>query len=295
MIVMKLSHDVLTHIKNLELHTRRLLRGSLIGTTRSKVKGAGFEFDQIRDYQVGDDVRCIDWKSSARMNKPLIKQYVEERTKTILIAVDISSSSCAGSDAYDKWMAHADIATILALVAGYCNDMVGLILFSDVIELYIPPARGRNKAHFLIQKLFEQKTVEHKKTNMSTLLHYVAGLNKKNSLLVIISDFIDELSGKDLGIAGQIYDAIAIRCLTPQERSLDACGFLTMNDIETGFKQLIDTRSCKIAHINAFLKKRIEDQSKLFARNRIDVLDIEKGVDYFSDLVAFFQKRMRSM
>lgn len=295
MIVMKLSHDVRTHIKNLELHTRRLLRGSLIGTTRSKVKGAGFEFDQIRDYQVGDDVRCIDWKSSARMNKPLIKQYVEERTKTILIAVDISSSSCAGSDAYDKWMAHADIATILALVAGYCNDMVGLILFSDVIELYIPPARGRNKAHFLIQKLFEQKTVEHKKTNMSTLLHYVAGLNKKNSLLVIISDFIDELSGKDLGIAGQTYDAIAIRCLTPQERSLDACGFLTMNDIETGFKQLIDTRSCKIAHINAFLKKRIEDQSKLFARNRIDVLDIEKGVDYFSDLVAFFQKRMRSM
>lgn len=290
---MKLSHDLLVHIKNLELHTRRLLKNSLVGTTRSKIKGAGFEFDQIREYQVGDDVRCIDWKSSARMNKPLIKQYVEERTKTIFIAVDVSSSSCIGSDVYDKWMTHADIATMVTLVAGHTNDMVGLLFFSDKIELYVPPVRGRNKMHFLIQKLFEQNVSPYKKTSMSTLLRYISKLNKKNSMLIIISDFIDQISEKDLATAAKLYDTIAIRCLTPQERELSTCGFLIMNDAETGLQQLIDVRPSRIVEINAFLKNRIIDQSKLFVRSGVDILDIDKGSDYGSNLVAFFQKRMR--
>lgn len=291
---MKISPHLLAHIKQLEISTRRLLKGSLLGAARSKIKGTGFEFDQIRDYQVGDDVRSIDWKSSARMNKPLVKQCVEERTKTIFIAVDVSSSSMTGSDLYNKWLMHIDIAAVLALVGGYCNDQVGLILFSDTIELYIPPVRGRYRAQFLMQTLFTYSLSKHKKTNMNALLQYSASLRKKNSMLLIISDFIDDFSQDYLSIVGKMYDTIVIRCLTAQERLLSSCGFLTMNDIETGQQQLIDLRASKIDAINALLKKRCDDQTKFFMRCGVDILDIERGENYCSDLVAFFQKRIGS-
>lgn len=292
---MRLSDDLLRHMKQLELYTRRLLKNSLIGQARSKIKGTGFEFDQIREYHMGDDVRCIDWNASARMNKLLVKQYVEERLKTVLIAVDVSSSASTGSDTYNKWMTHADIATVLALAAGYAHDMVGLILFSDEIELYIPPARGRHRGQFLMEALFKHQGQKNKKTDIGVLLHYVANLGKKDSMLVIISDFIDESFERHLPAVATLYDTVVVRCLMPQERVLYSGGFLVFSDIESGNEQLIDMRTKQAQRINAFLKERAESQAALFKKSGIDLLDIDQGTDYCADLVAFFSSRMRRL
>lgn len=289
----RLSDDLLRHMKQLELYTRRLLKNSLMGQARSNLKGTGFEFDQIREYYMGDDVRCIDWNASARMNKLLVKQYVQERIKTVLIAVDVSSSTYSGSDAYNKWMTHADIATVLALAAGYSNDMVGLLLFSDTVERYIPPARGRHRGQFLMEVLFKHHVQKNRKTDIGALLQYAANLHKKDSMMVIISDFIDESFEPHLPALSRLYDTVVVRCLSPQERALNVGGFLVLSDIETGGEHLIDMRKTKAHRINAFLKERLEVQEKLFRQNGIDLLDVDQGTDYCADLVAFFKNRMR--
>src|SRR5579862_8407903 len=138
-----LSPEIIKKIRQIEIATRRLLTGSLVGDSRSAVKGEGFEFDQIRDYQMGDDVRAIDWNSSARMDKLLVKQYIQERNRTVILAVDVSASTLFSSDDALKSDIIAQLASVLALVADYGKDTVSLLLFSDEIELFIPAGRGR--------------------------------------------------------------------------------------------------------------------------------------------------------
>jgi len=149
-----LNADLRRKIRQIEIYTRRLLTSSLVGDSRSAVRGSGFEFDQIREYRAGDDVRFIDWNASARINELLVKEFIEERSRTIILCVDVSLSSFFGSGTADKKQTMAEIASVLALVAGRGKDRIGLMLFSDTVELYVPPMRGLHHTHRLIEHLF---------------------------------------------------------------------------------------------------------------------------------------------
>lgn len=284
-----ISSDVLKKIKHIEIYTKRLLSGALVGDSRSAIKGSGLEFDQIREYQFGDDVRFIDWHASSRMNKVLVKQYIEERNRTILLAVDVSASQQFSSTASTKHDICAEIASVLALVADYGKDHVGLLLFSDQIECFIPVGAGRNHIRLIMEKLFSFKP-KHVKTNINKALEYVAKLNRKDSLLFLISDFIDYDFEKKLGIASNMYDTVAIRCTDQNEHALPNVGFLTVQDTETQEQHLLDTRNKGLSYA---LGKRIDDQNRLFKKCGVDILDIMINKPFAGELIRFFRRRMR--
>src|SRR3990172_8575591 len=173
-----ISPEVRKKIKEIEIHTRRLLRGSMVGDSRSEMKGTGFEFDQIREYSMGDDIRFIDWNASARNNTMLVKQYIEERSRAIFLAVDISASMFLGSGPESKHDIIAQVASVLALVSEAGKDRVGLILFSDEIELYIPPSQGKYHIATIMQELFTH-VPRSKKTDISVVLKKLAALKKR--------------------------------------------------------------------------------------------------------------------
>ncbi len=288
-----ITSDILHKIKQIEIHTRRLLRSTLVGDSRSAIKGTGFEFDQIREYQFGDDVRFIDWNASARTNSLLVKQYIEERSRTILLAVDISGSNLLGSNNTLKRDTIAQIASVIALITNIGKDRVGLILFSDTVELYIPPSRGQRHVHTIMEQLFGYCT-QNKKTNITAALKKLAQLKYKDALVFLISDFIDDtIDPTYVSCIARRYDLIAIRCLDKQEQELPHVGFLPMQDNETGEQLIIDTRSSAIQPVHAFLEERLAKQTKLFKRNGISLLDVANNDSFIGAIIRFLKRRMR--
>jgi len=286
-----LSDDIIRKIKEIEIVTRRLLSGSLVGDTRSAQKGVGFEFDQLREYQQGDDVRCIDWRASARMNKLLVKQYIEERRRTILVAVDVSYSSFFSSSDLLAQDAFAHIASVLALVAEYGKDQVGLLLFSDTIEQYIPPAAGKFHVRKIMETVFtcEPKS---KKTKIAIALEHMAKLKRKDAILFVLSDFIDSGFDRQLALTSTMYDLIAIRYLDKNVKTLPAAGFLTIEDIETGEMNTIDVSKKSSSPVNHFLHTRLTEQNDLFKKYGVSVIDIAPDRHFIGDIIRFFRRRM---
>jgi uncharacterized protein (DUF58 family) len=283
--------EVRKKIRHLEISTRRLVSGSLLGDNRSPLKGFGFDFDQIREYRAGDDVRFIDWKSSLRTNQLLVKQYVEERNRRIIIAVDVSESSVYGSTHTLRSELNAQIAAVLALAASYSNDAVGLLLFSDHIECFLPPARGRAHTQIMVERLFCH-IAKKSGTHIATALNHLAALGKERALVFLISDFIDQGFEKILRCVSHQYEIIALRCIDRREKSLQHIGFLTMYDPESKRMYTIDTRAHSGAKCSRFLQDRIQEQNRLFVRNRIAYHDIEVGKPFMGDLITFFARRM---
>ena len=287
-----LSKDVAKKVRQIEIHTRRLLNGALVGDNRSALKGTGLDFDQIREYQEGDDVRFIDWNSSARMNKLLVKQYIEERSRTIILAVDVSQSGLFSSSHTLKRDVMAEVAGVLALVADYGNDHVALLLFSDEVELFIPPSKGKAQIHVLMEKLFSFKP-KSKKTNITSTLKHLALLKKKDAVVFLISDFVDTGFEKLLAVVAKKYDCIAVRCLDTHERGLPSVGFLTVEDSETGQLVTIDTRRADDGILSHFFKKRISVQDTMFKKYGIDCLELSNKPVFIGDIIRFFRRRMR--
>lgn len=287
-----INKEALKKIKQLEISTKRLLSGSLVGDTRSAVKGSGLEFDQIREYQVGDDVRFIDWNSSARTNKVLVKQYIEERNRTILLAVDISASQSYSSDDNLKRDILANIAGVIALVAQYGKDNVGLILFSDHVEVCIPPGAGKSHMKTILESLFvyEPKNL---KTDLNVPLEHIAKLKRKDTLLFLISDFIVDNFEKRLAGIIKNYDVVAVRCLDKNELQFPEVGFLTVHDYETGESVLIDARKKGSADINNFLEMRKLAQESIFKKYGIDSITVANNHQFMGDIIRFFRRRMR--
>jgi uncharacterized protein (DUF58 family) len=289
-MVHKLSDDITRKIKEIEIVTRRLLSGSLVGDTRSAQKGVGFEFDQLREYQQGDDVRSIDWRASARMNKLLIKQYIEERRRTILIAVDVSQSSFFSSSELLRQDVFAQIASVLSLVAEYGKDQVGLLLFSDIVECYIPPSNGTFHVRRIMETVFTFQP-KSKKTNIAVALEHMIKLKRKDALLFVLSDFIDRGFDRQLLLASRIYDTIAIRYLDKNEKTLPSVGILTMQDSETGTLNTINISKTSSA-VNLFLHARLTEQNDLFKKYGVSLIDIENDRHFIADIVRFFRRRM---
>ena len=257
------SPEIIKKIKNLEIHTRKMVSGLLLGQGRSVAKGSGFDFDQIREYQSGDDVRSIDWKSSARADKILIKQYREERNQTVLLAVDISASSWYGSGAQGKYDTLSNVAAMIALIASYHDDAVGLLLFADEVQTYIPPQKGKKHVHMLLETLFEIKPTKHQ-TDIKKALEHVAQLKKKHMAVFLLSDFIDHDFDQPLLPLARQHDVIAVSCLDQRETELPKCGFLTIQDQETGQEIMLNLSGAGHEKIGSFLTNRVTEQQKLF-------------------------------
>jgi uncharacterized protein (DUF58 family) len=287
-----ISPDIVSRIKQLEIFTRRLLNGVLVGDSRSAIKGSGFEFDQIREYNFGDDIRFIDWKASARNSKLLVKQYIEERSRTIFLLVDVSLSSIFGSGTSNKYNRIVELASVLALVAQHGKDHVGLLLFSDKVEAYIPPASSLHHVHRIMETMFTF-TPKKSKTDISKALQHLLSIKKSDAIIFLISDFIDDALDTYLTQAARRYDLIAVRCLDSNEKKVPVVGFITVEDLETGELVELDLRSDRNSDIRKFLAARLEQQNTLFKRRGVDLFDIAPDrIDYLADMVKFFRQRM---
>lgn len=284
-----ISADIAQQIKELQIHTRRMLSGSNIGGYKSRQKGFGFEFDQLRSYQYGDDVRLIDWKSSARNpDNMFVRQYFEERNRTFMICLDVSKSTYFGSGDVLKQDVMKQIAGILSLAAQWGKDKVGLILFSDHIEKVIPPARGEKHVQMVLCEIFSYKQTG-KKTDLNVLFDYVASHVAKRSILFVISDFITENFEKSLKKTLFDKEVIAISCHDQQEEALSQVGLVWMQDSESDELVLVQTTG-KLT--TSSLKLRLHDQKTNLKKAGVALLNIETQGQFMHELIMFFQKRM---
>lgn len=283
------SKDIQQKVRQIAIHTKRLLSGSLVGQNSSAVKGSGFEFDQIREYQQGDDVRFIDWKSSARANKLMFRQYIEERSRSIVLLVDISASTFFSSTTKSKHEVIIEVAAVIALAAQYAHDHVALLLFSDQVELFIPPNNGQKHIQHILEQLFVHKP-QYKKTSLAKALEHVAKLHLKNAILFVISDLIDHSFERAMSVVSKRHDLIVVRCLDKNELAMPQVGLLHLVDDETGKQAFIDTRGASF--VNTYMQRRLHDQNKMFNMYGVDLLDIKSTQPYIHDMIRFFKKRM---
>ena len=287
-----INKEILKKIKQLEIHTKRILSGSLVGDYSTAIKGSGFEFDQIRDYQHGDDVRFIDWKSSSRMNKLLVKQYLEERNRTICLVLDASSSGFFGSGEQFKYEFISEIAGTLALVSEYGKDLTSLIIFSEDVDVYIPPGKGNKHVKKIMESIFSFDNKQNKKTNLDAPFKFLAKMNRRDTITFFISDFIADIPEKLLKIVSKKYDCIAIRCLDKNEIEFPEIGLIDIVDPETSEKLVLSTNSRGGLLLNELLNRRIVEQNNVFKKNGVDLLDLRLDRPFIGDIVRFFRKRL---
>lgn len=289
-----LSNDILHKIRQLEIQTKRMLSGSMVGDNTVAQKGFGIEFDQLREYQQGDDIRFIDWRSTARAQKMMVKEYLDDRNRSIHIIVDISSSLLYGSGPLRKIDISAQVASILALVADYGKDQVAITYVGNDFIDSIQSGRGRAHTHAIMKKMFEycdQITIDSKHSvDFMKAVHQVMQTQKRASLVCIISDFIMEESYESFALMRKRHDVIALRVLDPLERSMPAIGLIPLRDIEKQ-TQLV-WNSNKQAAVQKFLDERIDRQSNEFKKYKIDCVDIDTQSDLLGNLIRFFRRRM---
>lgn len=286
-----LSPTVLKTIKQIEITTRRMLNGSLVGDSRSALKGSGLEFDQIREYQQGDDVRFVDWRATARADKLLVKQYIEERNRTVLIAVDCSASSLYGSGALSRYDLMAQVASVLALAADYGKDQTALMLFTDEVELFIPAGKGHSHVRSIMEALFTHKA-RGVKTSLRAVFERAAQLKRSDTIFFLLSDFIDEAYDTEMAALARRYDIVAVQCRDARERTFPLCGFVAVKDSESGQEIIFDTRGKQGVLLNSFLRDRDVALKRLFKKLRIDSLELSSDEEFWRTLITFFRRRM---
>jgi uncharacterized protein (DUF58 family) len=287
-----INESIRSKIKHIKIHTKRLMQSTLMGDYTSAFKGSGLEFDQIRDYQFGDDVRRIDWNSSAKSNKIMVKQFIEERERTIILALDISSSSLYSSQQELRQDVIAQLAGTLALVAGNNKDKVGALFFSDRVEKWIAPNRGSTHLGRILEALFTISPVGNK-TSIVNALKFLINLKKRNAIVFTLSDWIDATDTYDhiLKVTSYKYDLVGIRILDQREHSFPDIGLLEVEDPESGVRYVVDTTQQK--HRNLFLQTRLLEQKQLFDKYHIDLLDITIGQPFINPLISFLHQRIR--
>lgn len=282
------TQDILKKVRQIEIKTRRLSNHIFSGEYHSHFKGRGMTFSEVRPYQYGDDVRNIDWNVTARYNDTFVKVFQEERELTMLLMVDVSGSENFGTVKQFKKDTLTEIAATLAFSAIQNNDKVGLVLFSDQIELYIPPKKGRSHVLRIIRELIEFKPTNHK-TNIAHALEFLSGVMKKKAIVFVLSDFIDDNYEKPLQIASKKHDITGIRLFDKRETELINIGILPLHDPETGLIQKVDTSSAKVratyknnyAHKVSYFKHQFTKSGAGIIHNRTDE-------DYVKNLLLYF-------
>jgi uncharacterized protein (DUF58 family) len=288
------SHkDLLKKVRQIDIVSHKVVDELLGGEYKSVFKGRGMEFDEVREYQPGDEVRTIDWNVTARTGKPFVKRYIEEREQALFFLVDMSASGTFGSTTKTKNETAAELCGLLAFSAIKNNDKVGLIIFTDEIELFIPPDKGQLHVLHIIREIlsFEPK---HPGTDISCALDYLGKMVKKKCVSFLISDFQDSDYDKSLKLAAIHYDLIAITITDPRELDIPNAGLVQLSDTETGEQILVDTASSAARKkFNTAARARHLELKATLARLNIDQIDVRTDRDYMIDLIRFFQTRGR--
>lgn len=286
-----LTKELLKQVRQIEIKTRGVVNEVFSGEYHSVFKGRGMEFSEVREYQIGDDIRTIDWNVSARFGHPYIKIFEEERELTLMLLVDLSGSLVFGSVDKTKQQIAAELTAILAFSAMKNNDKVGLILFTDEIEKFVPPRKGKSHVLRIIREilLFEPQG---NKTNIKGALEYFNNSVKKKSIVFLISDFIDEGYDKILKIVSKKHDLVNILLEDPREKELLKGGLIKFRDAETQEIRYLDTSNKSVQeHFRIKLKERSDFQDNLFKKSRVDTVKINTASSYVRPLIDFFKLR----
>ena len=290
------ENDILKRVRKIEIKTRGLSNEIFAGKYHTAFKGRGMSFAEVREYRIGDDVRDIDWNVTARSHKPHIKVYEEERELTMMLVVDVSGSRMFGTTDLLKKNIITELAAVLAFSASQTVDKVGCIFFSDKVEKFIPPKKGRSHILAIIRELVGF-VPESNGTAISEAVRYLTGVNKKRCTAFLLSDFMnskrdDEALSDALKIASSRHDIIALKVSDPREREMPDVGIVELQDAETARKVWVDTASKAVR--DHYAEKWAERESKtreLLLHNRIDIADISTDSDYVAELIKLFKKR----
>jgi uncharacterized protein (DUF58 family) len=285
------TKELLKNVRKIEIKTRRLSDHIFGGEYHSTFKGRGMTFSEVRQYQFGDDVRNIDWNVTARYSEPFVKVFEEERELTMMLVVDVSGSGLFGTRNGFKQDIITEIAATLAFSATQNNDKIGLILFSDIIELYIPPKKGRSHVLRIIRELleFEPKS---QKTNLENALSYLSRVMKKKAIVFVLSDFIAEDYQRTLKITSGRHDVTGIRVYDEREEEIPNLGMVAMQDEETGKRILVDTSSRSVRRNYAkYYHERVEYFSESFRRSGAGSLSTRVDESYVKKLLGYFKAR----
>ena len=283
--------EILKKIRKLELRTRRFVETAFAGQYHSVFKGRGMNFDEFRQYDFGDEIRSIDWNVTARMGEPFVRKYVEERELTVMLLIDVSASGSFGSVSASKRELAAEVASLLAFCAIRNSDKVGLILFTDVVELYIAPKKGRTHILRLIREILFYEPAG-KKTDLAKPLDFLNRVTIRRAVVFVISDFHAQNYEKALTICSRRHDLIAVVIEDPGERSLPKIGTVRVEDPESGSVFEIDFSNPRV---RSEFSKRAEqegvERELLFRRKNIDSIVLRTDRDYFPPLRSFFLRR----
>jgi uncharacterized protein (DUF58 family) len=290
-----LPRDVLRQIRLLQLRARRAVEDFLGGEYHSVFKGTGIAFEEVREYQPGDDVRSIDWNVMARMGHPFIKRFIEERELTVMLLVDASASQQFGTSAHEKRDVAAELAAILAFSAIGNNDKVGLIAFTDVVERFVPPRKGLRHALRLIRDVLYFQPAR-AGTSIQHALDYLNRVIRRRCIAFLLSDFLDRDFEKSLKHAGRRHDLIAVRITDPKEMELPPIGLLQLEDAENKRQVLTDAGSHKAREVFAAAAKRRRDDLRRLARSaKTDLIEVSTDGGHLDSLIHFFQMRERRL
>ena len=290
------ENDILKRVRKIEIKTRGLSNEIFAGKYHTAFKGRGMSFAEVREYRIGDDVRDIDWNVTARSRKPHIKVYEEERELTMMLMVDVSGSRMFGTTDYLKKNIITELAAVLAFSASQTGDKVGCIFFSDRVEKFIPPKKGRSHILMIIRELVGF-VPESNGTAISEAVRYLTGVNKKRCTAFLLSDFLnskrdDEALNDALKIASARHDIIALKVSDPREREMPDVGIVELQDAETARKVWVDTASQAVRdHYAKAWTEREERTRELLLHNRIDIADISTDSDYVAELIKLFKQR----
>lgn len=288
---MSLPPEILKKVRLLEISTRKLVNSLFVGSYHSAFKGQGMTFSEFREYVAGDDVRTISWPLTARTGKVYIKKYDEERELTLMLLVDVSGSLDFGTGADFK----GEIATHLSALLGYAaaknNDHVGLLLFSDQVEHFVPPKKGRGHVNRILRDLYFQKPL-HSATKIAPAIQYIQGVLKKKAIVFVFSDFNDEGFAESLRMIAKKHDVIAVVVDDKAERTLPKMGLVDLRDAETGEVYTVDTSSKYFREaFEVEVKRRAERREAELRKAGVDRIDVTTNSDFVAPLASYFRRR----
>jgi uncharacterized protein (DUF58 family) len=290
-----IPREILQAVKAIEIRTRLIVSNVFAGEFGSVFKGRGMEFAEVREYLPGDDVRSIDWNVTARTGVPHVKKFIEERDQTVMFLVDASHSLDFGTVKRMKGEIAAEIAAVLAFSAIRNNDKVGAIIFTDRVELFIPPKKGKKHVLRVIREMLFFKP-EGRGTDVGGALEYLSRVVRRKAVVFLISDFLSPDYSRPLRVANRRHDLVAITFADPREEELPALGLLHLVDAETGEQRLVDTSDPLARRAFRDTRKRFRDErARLFRKYRVDSIDVSTDRSYVEPLIAFFRRREREL
>ncbi len=288
-----IPEDLIKRIRQIQIYTSRAVNASFAGQYESVFKGRGMQFDEVREYTPGDDIRAIDWNVTARTGKPFIKRFVEEREMTVLFAVDLSASGEFGTISKMKNELAAEFCAVLAFAAARNNDKVGLLIFTDRVELFIPPKKGSRHILRLIRELLAFEMPK-RRTNIPLALDYLAKVVRKRATLFLVSDFIEADVKKPLSLLNKRHDVICVPVRDRVEVAMPSMGLIEIEDAETGEIMLVDTSSKRFRdQYGGHSSRRFNELKSMFRSGNVDFIPISTDKAYINDLIQFFHMRHR--